>query len=291
MKSIRLSVLATIILFNFNLFGQSVSITPSTSLELIPVGRIGIGVPTAEANLHVARGTGELGTAAFAGTNQISHFNYSTTEDTYIRGGKQFSNVIINDLGSGKVSIGGAAKTNSNGYILEIHPKNDKHLALYSEDDGSFWEIHVNNGITNLGTMALYSAGTFVGSFSSTTGAYTSISDQKLKKNIRPLENSINKVLALKPAQYQFINSKVNNEYSIGFIAQDVEPIFPELVSKNTLPDGKDVYTMDYSGFGVIAIKAIQEQQTMIQDLQNENSHLKKILSDFENRLKNLENK
>ncbi len=70
-------------------------------------GEIGIGTISPTANLDVVRGTAPDGTAIFRGTTHVSHFNYSTNEDTYIRGGKTASNVIINDVaGLGNVGIG-----------------------------------------------------------------------------------------------------------------------------------------------------------------------------------------
>lgn len=68
-------------------------------------GNVGIGTTAPAAKLHVTRGTSVLGTAYFAGTSYGSHFNYSTSEDTYIRGGKPASNVIIADFGA-NVGIG-----------------------------------------------------------------------------------------------------------------------------------------------------------------------------------------
>jgi hypothetical protein len=68
-------------------------------------GNVGIGFLSPNASLSVARGTGSDGTAAFFGTSNTSHFNYSTSEDTYIRGGKNTSKVYINDYG-GQVAIG-----------------------------------------------------------------------------------------------------------------------------------------------------------------------------------------
>lgn len=69
-------------------------------------GNVGIRTTSANATLTVARGTGVDGTAAFIGTSHISHFNYSTAEDTYIRGGKNGSKVFINDGAQGPVVIG-----------------------------------------------------------------------------------------------------------------------------------------------------------------------------------------
>jgi hypothetical protein len=69
---------------------------------------IGIGTGTPDGTLYVTRGTANGGTAVFAGTNNKSHFNYSVDEDTYIRGGKTNSKVIINDNG-GNVGVGTAS--------------------------------------------------------------------------------------------------------------------------------------------------------------------------------------
>jgi hypothetical protein len=74
------------------------------------VGNVGIGNSNPTASLYVMRGTGLNGTAAFEGTQWASHFNYSTAENTYIRGGKDNAKVLINDLGTnGPVQVGPSA--------------------------------------------------------------------------------------------------------------------------------------------------------------------------------------
>lgn len=70
-------------------------------------GNVGIGINSPTATLDVARGiAGNDGTAIFRGTNHVSHFNYADNEDTYIRGGKDGSKVIINDGTLGNVGVG-----------------------------------------------------------------------------------------------------------------------------------------------------------------------------------------
>ena len=69
-------------------------------------GYVGIGSAAPGATLEVRRGAAPDGTAAFWGTARTSHFNYSTAEDTYLRGGKASSNVYLNDTG-GNVGLGG----------------------------------------------------------------------------------------------------------------------------------------------------------------------------------------
>jgi hypothetical protein len=92
----------------------------------------------------------------------------------------------------------------------------------------------------------------------------------------------LDKIMQLKPYAYQFKNTDDTQEYN-GFMAQDVMKIFPNLVVHTDIPERhQDVYTMDYSGFGVIAIKGIQELQTIIQE-QNEK------IATLESRLARLE--
>lgn len=71
---------------------------------------LGVGASPSQASLDVSRGTGTNGAAIIRGTTNASHFNFSTTEDTYIRGGKNTSHVILNDTGA-NVGVGTAAPT------------------------------------------------------------------------------------------------------------------------------------------------------------------------------------
>ena len=88
-------------------------------------GYVGIATTNPTATLFVARGGGADGTAVFCGTNAYSHFNYSTSENTYIRGGKTGAIVHLNDshngnvilaAGGGNVGIGTASPT----YLLDL---------------------------------------------------------------------------------------------------------------------------------------------------------------------------
>ena len=81
----------------------------SIQMALTTAGNVGIGISTPNARLVVTRGSSTSafdGTAAFAGTTHISHFNYGTAEDTYIRGGKDNGRVFLADNAGGAVGIG-----------------------------------------------------------------------------------------------------------------------------------------------------------------------------------------
>ncbi|MEE9362880.1 MAG: hypothetical protein V3U92_09820 [Cellulophaga sp.] len=87
----------------------SVATEASTTINYIG-GNVGIGNNSPTATLDVSRGNATGGTAVFRGADRNSHFNYSTNEDTYIRGGKTNSNVYLNDNG-GNVGIGTSSPT------------------------------------------------------------------------------------------------------------------------------------------------------------------------------------
>ena len=98
-------------------------------------------------------------------------------------------------------------------------------------------------------------------------------SDRRLKENIKPLENNLEKILELKPSSFRWkINQKKDD---VGLIAQEVEPILPEVV-KEVHSIGNEVVdltgeihhkTIDYSKLTTFLIGAIQEQQKQIDEL------------------------
>ncbi|MES2649213.1 MAG: tail fiber domain-containing protein [Bacteroidota bacterium] len=105
-------------------------------------------------------------------------------------------------------------------------------------------------------------------------GAYHTLSDVRFKKGINKMGDVLDKVMSLQPKTYQFKANNPKGIISTGFIAQEIMPFFPEFVSDFIHPtpdttDDKVYHGINYAGFSVIAIKAIQEQQQLI-DAANE---------------------
>ena len=69
---------------------------------------------------------------------------------------------------------------------------------------------------------------------------------------------------ALKPRKYKM---KLNDDEQIGFIAQEVESLVPEVVNTGETPDGEEQKGMSYGHLTAVLTKAIQEQQVIIDDL------------------------
>ena len=101
-------------------------------------------------------------------------------------------------------------------------------------------------------------------------------SDRRLKKNIQPLGYGLNAVMMMKPVSYNWI--KDDGRTHIGFIAQEMEQILPQVVRKplavSTVDENgrksENTYSMSYSEIIPVLVKAIQEQQQEIEQLKNE---------------------
>ena len=146
------------------------------------------------------------------------------------------------------------------GHPLSVKLKADSGISLMNDNSIDRWELDINSA-NNLILKYNYISR---GSFDNTSGVYTPLSDERVKRNIKPIGTLLHSIGQLTPSTYSFKHDSTNREY-IGFIAQDVAKLFPELVYHTIDPaQNTDVYTMDYSGFGVLAIKGIQEQQEII---------------------------
>ncbi|RFS17722.1 tail fiber domain-containing protein [Emticicia sp. C21] len=129
--------------------------------------------------------------------------------------------------------------------------------------------------VNNNGDLILYADGVTKGIFNGNTGAYTTVSDKRLKTNIKDYNTTLANIMKMEVKSYQRFNS---NKNEVGLMAQDALKYFPEIVYDNTNDKGEQFYTMDYSRIGVIAIKAVQEQQTLIDKQQVEIKELQKQL-------------
>ena len=264
---------------------DAIASTSFTAMTISNLGNIGIRTNPANASLYVRKGTNFDGSGVFGGSTYNSHFNYSSVEDTYIRGGINGSNVYINDSPGGIVSIGGGTTKvgiNTYGYppayTLEVHqvkePSGAESGILLVNSLFNQWET-----FNNLPLTFKYN-GVPKASIDYQDGHYGQLSDGRLKTNITQMPEILDKIMDLRPVEYEMKYADEKQDKKIGFIAQEVKLLFPGLVtvskdSTNSYKDISDLHIMNYSGFGVLAIKAIQEQQQQIETMKNEIKMLK----------------
>ncbi|MEO8174229.1 MAG: tail fiber domain-containing protein, partial [Sediminibacterium sp.] len=115
-----------------------------------------------------------------------------------------------------------------------------------------------------------------------TVSNLTNFSDLRFKKNISNLSSSLSGILSLRPVSYNWRNPAFGTNRQVGFIAQDVRKIFPDLVAE----DKNGNLSVNYSGMVSPMVKAMQEQQKQIEDLKKQNSELQQRLDKIEQMLK-----
>jgi hypothetical protein len=97
-----------------------------------------------------------------------------------------------------------------------------------------------------------------------------SLSDQRLKENIRDSSDGLSVINGLRSVRYDWKEGYGNDRKDqLGFIAQEVEAVFPEAVSEwQVNKEDETVYkTVGPSAFIPVLVKAIQEQQALIETL------------------------
>ncbi len=284
----------------FDMFpsGTANSYTPAgiRGITIANNGNTSIRTNENGATLNIGRGDGIDGSAVFTGPSYWSHFHYHIGEDTYIRAGIDGGTVYINKTTNSSVLMGTTSThlgINSPNpfYTIEVYqPHGQKAFGLVDAFNYR-WSMAANFINTlNHGTgiaLDFYYNNTGRGRFQFWDGNYIVLSDERIKKDIRDLDPVLDKLKKLNPVCYEMSRNNPNSSQTIGLVAQDVQPHFPALVHQivDHNRDGKpikDALVMDYSSFGVIAIKALQEQEEQILELQKQKQELLERLKQLE---------
>ena len=95
--------------------------------------------------------------------------------------------------------------------------------------------------------------------------ASTAFSDERLKENIKKIENPLEAVSKLNGVTYDW---KANGKSSVGVIAQNIQEVFPELV-KEVQPIGEDEkrLTVNYDGLVGVLIEAVKDLSKQVEEL------------------------
>ena len=104
-------------------------------------------------------------------------------------------------------------------------------------------------------------------------------SDRRLKKDIKPLTYGLKDVLKLRPVSFVWKNN--TSQKSLGFIAQEVQTVIPEVV--RTAKDG--YWSMNYTGLIPVIVKGVQEQQVLIEEQEKEILEFKTRIEELRNKL------
>lgn len=222
-------------------FGYGSSGAFSENMRIKGNGRVGIGESNPGFPLNFASGTGNK--IALWG-NSGNHYGFGIQASLL----QVYSNDVSADIAFGY--------GNSNAFTENMRVKGNGNVGIG----------------TNNPTQRLHVVGNIC-----YTGGIGACSDIRYKENFSSLENSLQKIRSLNGMYYhwkqdEFPDMHFTNERQLGFAAQEVEKLFPELV----ITDSKGYKSVDYGRLTPVLVEAIKEQQAMIDMLIKEVKGLKK---------------
>jgi trimeric autotransporter adhesin len=268
--------------------------TQARALVINNSGNVGIGTNATDASLYVIKGTNFDGSAVLGGSVYSSFFNYSTTEDIYIRPGLAGSHVYINDLAGGHIIMGAGVVSrigiNTMAPVVSMHvvqAANRGIVLTEPSQNNNHWEQTLESyGGGPQSAFAYYYNGQLKSYLRPTDGVLIVASDRRIKTNITPLPSVLEKILQLNPVTFETIYRNPGHKISYGFIAQEVQQLFPEMVTVSSYEVEKgvtipDFHALSYNPFKMIAVKGVQEEEIIIQkqqDLQDEISRRLEVI-------------
>ena len=260
--------------------GTTTAVTIDTSQN------VGIGTTSPSYKLDVVGGINASGNVSTASGNFVLG-----TNDTYL--GFASNNIKFNNTSDRITMTTGASermRIDTSGVVMINQTSNTSTSARFavtgncaSENIRTVVDSGTTYGSNNNYDVFWNSTFGVAGKISHTavtTTAYTTTSDYRLKTDVKPMIGAIDKIALLKPVTYTWTEDKSSGQ---GFIAHELQEIFPEAVVgekdatrilKKDNEDGTiteevvpDYQTVDTSFLVATLTAAIQEQQTIINDL------------------------
>ena len=183
-------------------------------------------------------------------------------------------NSVLRDDGTG-VAIGNTPDANYR-MLIEGAVSGYKHIGtgngdvgFYTKNEGTataniLYQADANIGGTNTTVFTVISSGTL--EVKGDIVAFGSPSDERLKENIKPIESALDKAMKLQGVTFDWKEKDgkiLDLKEDIGFIAQDVQKIIPELVRENE----NGILSMRHQGVAPILLEAIKELKQEIEEL------------------------
>lgn len=255
-------------------------------------GNVGIGTKTPEDQLHIVESTASAATPIDVTTIEtINTTNSAVSRPPQLNFIRQIPSSVF------------TSATNIIGPVIDFGfrtsgTKNDfAQMATYSNSGTSKIAFATRTGMTNgnpaggtlAENMSLSGNTLYVGNL---TGGATTLSvdangniirtasDARLKRKVVTIDSALSKVLKLRGVSYNWIDTaKYGSKSEIGFIAQEIEKVVPEVVS-----NGGVYKSVNYPLLTALLAEAIKTQESTINDL-------KKQLKDQNARLTRIEEK
>lgn len=216
------------------------------SLAINPIGgNVGIGTSSPSSTLTVGNATGTI-------AGEIA-LNPSSTQ-----------------YEGGQITLKKSLVGSTSDWIMDQYgtTSSDARLRIFAGSSEMNGLIIKENGFIGMGTIApsvrLQVSGDII------ANSIAGSSDARFKTNVTPIFNPLQKVLALRGVNFdwkttEFPARSFSENRSVGFIAQEVEKVLPEVVQTEKNAEGYK--SVQYDKIVALLVEAIKEQQTQIESL------------------------
>ena len=168
--------------------------------------------------------------------------------------------------GTANLYLGNVISASSSDKGARFHSNNNDFYFDFQGDSTQHWFLRDYDGSGGIHTRFSFD---FINSKFTAAGdvvAFGSPSDISLKENIKPIESALDKVEKLQGVTFDWKEQDITNlKEDIGFIAQDVQKVLPELVRENK--DGK--LSLRHQGIIPVLLEAIKELSNKVKALEN----------------------
>jgi hypothetical protein len=227
------------------------------------------------------------GTHKFA-VNGTGYFAGSVTATSFNAGG--LSTQFL--MADGNVSYGSTYTGNmTSGYIPKWDTTAGAFVNSLFSDNGTSATVSGNLTCTNLTTGSISSSSTIQtsGSVETYSGDFSTIygdvycvelhesSDQNIKTNIVDLPSLGDKLFSLRPVTFNFLlpsPKTPDTRLHMGFIAQEVQKIFPDIVSENK----NGLLSISYNQLIPVLVQTVKEQNDKIKSLEERIARLESLI-------------
>jgi hypothetical protein len=234
-----------------------------------------VGTTSGNNGITIAAGTAGSSTINFAdsttgGGQYAGYIDYQHNGD-YMRFGTNNGTERARIDSSGNLLVGTTStSTTANSGLKMLIAADGANTAKYSvvtsaSTNSTYSYMHYSTGASAY-RMYVGDGGTIY----ATSTTITAISDQRLKENIRDLDDGLDVVMALKPRKFDWKEGKgASIKNARGFIAQEFEQVLPDMIEEwlDPAPEGEEPYKAVNANLIPTLVKAIQEQQALIQSL------------------------
>jgi hypothetical protein len=287
---------------NTGVFSLGVYTNTGTGMFVRNEGKVGIGTVSPTSKLDISDAVDRVMNSSGEGQFEITGNGYTfgiamgdTTTALYHNSGARSLTLGTDEtprltiLGGGNVGInttnpgtklhvssnGTSARFESSGSYSDIQFVSTAGMNFVNFGSANQFLLYQNGGSASNVTTKIDTSGN--ATFKGDVVAYGSPSDIRLKENIKPIESALDKVSKLNGVTFDWKEKtehldKEGNpinlqqwKHDIGFIAQDVQKVIPELVREND----NGMLSMRHQGIAPILLEAIKELKAEMEELKS----------------------